>query len=327
MTAGPIPAWGRLFETVSVRARVDQKIKTVKTLASPRATSPQSRASLSSSNPILPSPKPDPPPPPHEGPGHAQRRPRGGTCGGRTRSWRRAGGKRRRHRSAAPAWGKIEASDETLATEQRGDSAAMEAPEEVVDAGGGEEERVAGAEQVRLARRREAMEGDRRRRRWPPRCPCFICSSKGLLPALPRAIPLSSISAGRTASSAAAATSAAPVERPGGRGGEHQRRFVATPPAGHPWHTILRPPTSTWAKLSLTVTLTFRTHLQVNYEDLVLHYLLISLMWVARRSARCLAPPVHDDKMVGPFGVLAIRFPRPELGDLASNTSSSRTCH
>jgi hypothetical protein len=171
------------------------------------------------------------------------------------------------------------------------------------------------------------------------------------------------------------------------------------PAAGRTWHTILRPPTSTWAKLSLTATLTFRTHLQVyqiplvsslvlcaltdlvipgwsvnvfwcytsdpclvpdantkwevqfwglasfgyscyltnkkystwllqvNYEDLVLHYLLISLMWVARRSARCLAPPVHDDKMVGPFGVLAIRFPRPELDDLASNTSSSRTCH
>jgi hypothetical protein len=33
----------------------------------------------------------------------------------------------------------------------------MEAPEEVVDAGGGEEERVARAEQVRPARRREAQ--------------------------------------------------------------------------------------------------------------------------------------------------------------------------
>jgi hypothetical protein len=74
----------------------------VKTLTLPRASSPQSRASLSS---------------PPQSAAFSTRRLRGGTCGRRTRSWRaclQGGGKRRRRRSAASTWGKIEEGLEEL---------------------------------------------------------------------------------------------------------------------------------------------------------------------------------------------------------------------
>jgi hypothetical protein len=53
--------------------------------------------------------------------------------------------------------------------------------------------------------------------------------------------------------------------------------LTATPAAGRTCHTILRPPTSTWAKMSLTATLTFRTHLHVYQIPLVSSLVLCAL--------------------------------------------------